>query len=236
MLIDSCTAAAASPDLDEPGGISMLEWLQPPQTDATAPSSASGASSWSAPSTRSSTAPTPAIGIDVFWKAFFPTARGYRMGVPVVPLADLYDGCRAAIEQKGGEVALRAAGSAGCRSKMAALLPPCNSTANAKNLPTPSSSLFLTASFAELCRPKLRSRRRLPQPRQSSKTLPSLASIFWFDREVMNEPFITLLDTTTQWIFNKTALYGIYGAANGEPQIPSLTNGAVPATRHQRIL
>jgi len=31
---------------------------------------------------------------------------------------------------------------------------------------------------------------------------------FWFDREVMQEPFVTLLDTTTQWIFNKTALYG----------------------------
>src|SRR5208282_5619563 len=34
----------------------------------------------------------------------------------------------------------------------------------------------------------------------------------WFDREVMPEPFLTLLDTTTQWIFNKTALYG---AKNG---------------------
>jgi uncharacterized protein with NAD-binding domain and iron-sulfur cluster len=30
---------------------------------------------------------------------------------------------------------------------------------------------------------------------------------FWFDRQVMTEPFLTLLDTTTQWVFNKTALY-----------------------------
>src|SRR5207247_7636842 len=29
-----------------------------------------------------------------------------------------------------------------------------------------------------------------------------------FDRPVMKEPFVTLLHTTTQWIFNKTALYG----------------------------
>jgi len=35
----------------------------------------------------------------------------------------------------------------------------------------------------------------------------------WFDRKVMTEPFVTLLDTTTQWIFNKTALYG---EKNGE--------------------
>jgi zeta-carotene desaturase len=37
---------------------------------------------------------------------------------------------------------------------------------------------------------------------------------FWFDRVVMTEPFLTLLDTTTQWIFNKTALYrDSHGAA-----------------------
>src|SRR5260370_13182510 len=30
---------------------------------------------------------------------------------------------------------------------------------------------------------------------------------FCYDRSVMDEPFVTLLDTTTQWIFNKTALY-----------------------------
>src|SRR5258708_24006764 len=42
---------------------------------------------------------------------------------------------------------------------------------------------------------------------------------FWFDREVMKEPFVTLLDTTTQWIFNKTALYGTsnrVGKENGQ--------------------
>src|SRR5215510_1450951 len=47
------------------------------------------------------------FGIDVFWKAFLSNRTGYRMGVPAVPLADLYAGCKAAIEQKGGEVILR---------------------------------------------------------------------------------------------------------------------------------
>jgi zeta-carotene desaturase len=31
---------------------------------------------------------------------------------------------------------------------------------------------------------------------------------FWFDRDVMAEPFLTALGTTTQWIFNKSRLYG----------------------------
>jgi zeta-carotene desaturase len=36
---------------------------------------------------------------------------------------------------------------------------------------------------------------------------------FWFDREVMAEPFLTTLDTTTQWIFNKSLLYGQWGGS-----------------------
>src|SRR5262250_3227361 len=47
------------------------------------------------------------FGIDVFWKAFLKNSQGYRMGVPQVPLGELYDGCRVAIERKGGEVILR---------------------------------------------------------------------------------------------------------------------------------
>jgi len=39
------------------------------------------------------------------------------------------------------------------------------------------------------------------------KNAPITGVHLWFDREVMTEPFVTLLDTTTQWIFNKTALY-----------------------------
>src|SRR5246127_4331866 len=47
------------------------------------------------------------FGIDVFWKAFLANRTGYRMGVPSVPLAELYDGCRNAIEKKAGVVILR---------------------------------------------------------------------------------------------------------------------------------
>jgi uncharacterized protein with NAD-binding domain and iron-sulfur cluster len=47
------------------------------------------------------------------------------------------------------------------------------------------------------------------------KVSPITGVHFWFDRPVMNEPFVTLLDTTTQWIFNKTALYaGSHGDSN----------------------
>src|ERR1700734_3118368 len=47
-------------------------------------------------------------GIDVFWKAFLGSRRGYEVGIPSVPLGDLYEGCRAAVAAMGGEVRLRA--------------------------------------------------------------------------------------------------------------------------------
>jgi len=47
----------------------------------------------------------------------------------------------------------------------------------------------------------------IPKPRHA-KNAPITGIHLWFDREVMTDPFVTLLDTTTQWIFNKTALYG----------------------------
>ena len=48
------------------------------------------------------------FGVDVFWKGFLSNRAGYRMGVPAVPLAKLYDGCKTEIERRGGEVNLRA--------------------------------------------------------------------------------------------------------------------------------
>src|SRR5260370_4011394 len=51
------------------------------------------------------------------------------------------------------------------------------------------------------------------------KTAPITGVHLWFDREVMTEPFVTLLDTTTQWLFNKTALYGSSnGAGTDSPK------------------
>src|SRR5271154_4229061 len=47
-------------------------------------------------------------GIDVFWKAFLGSRGGYRIGIPSVPLADLYEGCRESIARRGGPVRMRA--------------------------------------------------------------------------------------------------------------------------------
>ena len=46
-------------------------------------------------------------GIEVFWKAFLGNKTGYRVGIPTVPLAELYEGSRDGIIRRGGEVELR---------------------------------------------------------------------------------------------------------------------------------
>jgi uncharacterized protein with NAD-binding domain and iron-sulfur cluster len=43
----------------------------------------------------------------------------------------------------------------------------------------------------------------------------------WFDRAVISEPFLTLLDRTTQWIFNKSRLCAIPGDDRGTNRAPA---------------
>ena len=149
-------------------------------------------------------------GLDVFWKAFLSSRAGYRMGVPVVPLAQLYDGCKSAIEQKGGEVHLRAPArglSIQNNSNEAVIFDSGREeSADAYVIAVPHTAVLelLPDESAQTAA----GLRNLPK----LKNAPITGVHFWFDRVVMQEPFMTLIDTTTQWIFNKSALYG---APNG---------------------
>jgi len=160
------------------------------------------------------------FGIDVFWKAFLANRIGYRMGVPSVPLAELYDGCRIAIEKKGGEVILR---SPVRRLQFESRVENgFGSIENGVENGALKAAVFdggreESADAFVLALPHDRIIGLLPkQTRAANPSLAHLEKIrvspitgvhFWFDREVTHEPFITLLDTHTQWIFNKTALY-----------------------------
>ncbi len=150
-------------------------------------------------------------GVDVFWKAFIANRAGYKFGVPTVALGELYEGCRAALEKCGGEVKFRAAVrrleiSGG---EMRGVGLEGGETLEADHyiaavphgeLPglLPAEVATGEATFANLA--KLR-------------TSPITGIHLWFDRVVMKEAYLALLGMTTQWIFNKTLLYGGDGAA-----------------------
>jgi len=191
-------------DIAAPGGISMLEWLKRRGQTKGAIERFWRVVLVSALDEELDRTDAR-YGIDVFWKAFLSNRAGYRMGVPAVPLADLYEGCKAAIERKGGEVVLRAPARA-VRLESGAVT---GVEFDAGRVESADAYLFAVphTAFAELF---------APYAAQLGPMLTNLGRIgvspitgvhFWFDRPVMTEPFLTLIDTNTQWIFNKTALY-----------------------------
>jgi len=197
-------------DVDQFGGISMLEWLRRRHQTKGAIERFWRVVLVSALDEELEKTDAR-YGIDVFWKAFLSNRTGYRMGIPTVPLAELYDGCKSAIEQKGGEVNLRATArqlqiendvvtaalfDASREERADAFILAVPHTAVAALLPD--ETMRKGSVFRNLA---------------MLKTAPITGVHLWLDREVMTEPFITLLDTTTQWIFNKTALYGALNGA-----------------------
>ncbi len=192
-------------DLEENGGISMLEWLRRRGQTQGAIERFWRVVLVSALDEELDRADAR-FGVDVFWKAFLSNRTGYRMGVPAVPLANLYDGCKPEIERHGGEVHLRAP-VRGLKIENGEIAAVRFDEGKEENAGAYVFAVPHTA-LAEL----------LPESvKQSDPSLANLDKIkvspitgvhFWFDRQVMKEPFVTLLDTTTQWIFNKTELYG----------------------------
>lgn len=214
-LLDILRGKGHTADLDEPGGISMKEWLQRRKQTKGAIERFWRVVLVSALDEELENTDAR-FGVDVFWKGFLCNRTGYRMGVPVVPLAELYDGCKAEIEKRGGEVNFRMPVRAICFDDDGVASVEFDGerreSADAYVFAVPHEAL------AELL------------PAEAMEKEPSLAHLdkirvspitgvhFWFDREVMQEPFVTLLDTTTQWVFNKTALYGEANGSKGTGQ------------------
>jgi squalene-associated FAD-dependent desaturase len=158
-------------------------------------------------------------GIDVFWKTFLANREGSKIGLPSVPLADLYEGCGASIAKQGGEVKLRS----GVREirlqdgRFASVIFEDGSEAAADAcvaaVPYDALPSLLPKAMSENGGP-LAGLRQL-------RTSPITSVHFWYDRPVMQAPYLALIDYTTQWIFNKTRLYESQ-ARNGD--VPHASN------------
>jgi squalene-associated FAD-dependent desaturase len=202
------------PDLNEPN-LSMSEWLRRRKQTPTAMSRF-----WRVVLVSALSEELDRIdaryGVDVFWKAVLSNRKGYLMGIPAVALAELYEGCRLAIENKGGEVVLRAP-VRGVRVENGAITSVGfdaggEERADAYVFAVPHDALAgLLPDAAKSGDPSLANVQKI-------KDAPITGVHLWFDRLVMQEPFITLLDTTTQWIFNKSALYGSTNGGGKETQ------------------
>ena len=145
-------------------------------------------------------------GIDVFWKAFLSSRGGYRLGIPRVPLGDLYDGCRKALSGQGGEILLRA-GVRGFRVANGRV-----DGVEREDGSLETADFYVAAvpqdALPDLLPGEIMEREPVFSNLRYLRVSPITGVHLWFDRKVMSEPFLTLLDSTTQWIFNKSELSG----------------------------
>jgi squalene-associated FAD-dependent desaturase len=144
-------------------------------------------------------------GIEVFWKAFLANKGGYRVGIPSVPLGDLYGGCREAVLQRGGEVRLRS-GIREIRIREGRFVSVVMDDGYEVSADACIAAVPHDALLNLLPREMSEGDGSLSGLR-NLKTSPITGIHMWYDRAVMTEPFLTLLDHTTQWVFNKTLLY-----------------------------
>lgn len=142
-------------------------------------------------------------GFQVFWQAFLRNRRGYRVGVPAVPLGRLYDGCRQAIEARGGQVQLR------MRARRLRVRADRVEAVEFED-GTDSADFYVVAVPPRALRALLDDELCARQPEWSYPAELASAPItgihLWFDRPVLQEPFVGLIGTTSQWVFNKTRL------------------------------
>ena len=152
-------------------------------------------------------------GIDVFWKTFLANREGSSIGLPSVPLAELYEGCGASISAQGGQVKLRS-GAREIRvqdGRFAGLILEDGTQADADAcvaaVPYDALPALLPKAMSEESG-ALAGLRHL-------RTSPITSVHLWYDRVVMDAPYLALIDYTSQWIFNKTYLYASQ-AKNGD--------------------
>ena len=144
-------------------------------------------------------------GAQVFRESFLKSAEAGRMGVPTVPLSDLYSHAIAYIERRDGKVHLRTSvegaliepnsvvlqsGRAAERFDFVVLAVPHN--ALGKLLPSQNGSGGASAQLqAQVAR---------------LESSPITGIHLWFDREITELPHAVLLDRTIQWMFQKSRL------------------------------
>ena len=176
-------------------------------------------------------------GIDVFWKAFLANRNGYVLGIPSAPLSDLYAGCRQAIERQGGEVRTRAVvrgiRMASGKFESLSLDDGTEARADACIAAVPHDTLLEILPEEMREREIFRNLRRL-------RTSPITGVHLWYDRKVLDKPFLTLLAHTVQWIFNKSLLYGgngDSGSAGGQylQLVISASYDLIPRSRQEII-
>ncbi len=138
----------------------------------------------------------------VFRESFMKSAGAGKMGLPTIPLSDLYGAAIEYIRARGGEVLLR--------TPVAAITPKQNSVS------VLTSSDEKQVDFVVLAAPFQNAANLLPEDDLAPPLREQLAHFepssitgihLWFDREITTLPHAVLLDRTIQWMFHKSKFH-----------------------------
>ena len=146
----------------------------------------------------------------VIRESFLKSAAAGRMGIPTVPLTQLYSAAGDYIRTRGGEVQLRSGIEAFRQSASDVFV----TTASAEQR---FDYLLLAVPFDVLARmlPASPESGPLAAKLQQFTTSPITGIHLWFDREISDLDHAVLLDRTIQWMFHKSRLIEAREAGSG---------------------
>ena len=135
----------------------------------------------------------------VFRESFMNSAQAGSMGVPSIPLSELYSAAVNYIQSRGGEVLLRCSATA---------ISPCSNQIKLTTSAGEQSfdSVVLAAPFHTVSSllPEGGSATELKRQLSHFDSSPITGIHLWFDREITHLPHAVLLDRTIQWMFHKS--------------------------------
>ena len=142
----------------------------------------------------------------VFREAFLFSAEAGRMGVPRVPLSEMYGRVATAIERAGGKVHLRSTVEKLCRDEASGLW-----QLRIGEQTEEFDAVVLALSFEGLEKllpslPEGEPRDRLQKLLAGFSHSPLTGIHLWFDREITPLNHAVLLDTTMQWLYNTSRI------------------------------
>jgi squalene-associated FAD-dependent desaturase len=152
----------------------------------------------------------------VFREAFLFSAEAGRMGVPRVPLSEMYGQVAAAIERAGGAIHLRSTVEKLCRDEASGQW-----RLRIGERTEDFDAVILALSFEAMQKllpalPEGAPRARLERLLEGFRHSPLTGIHLWFDREITELEHAVLLDTTMQWLYNTSRI---------QPERQSLRDG-----------
>jgi zeta-carotene desaturase len=174
---------------------------------------------------------SPRYAAQVFRESFLKSAAAGRMGVPTVPLTELYNAAGNYIAARGGEVSLRSSATgfhARSKDHEASLC------VGGRDVPADFVILALPFQSLPAVLPEDSPSQGLRAQIAGLDTSPITGIHLWFDREITDLDHAVLLDRTIQWMFHKSRIQGrarggvgyATGAASGEKSYVELVVSA----------